>query len=67
MILTNVVGEIIAVTLIVLIITLVIIYIIHAKRKGVKCIGCPDAKTCSKKNLKELCCDEVKKVLNKDE
>ena len=39
MIFTNVVGEIVAVTLIVLIITLVIIYIIRAKRKGVKCIG----------------------------
>ena len=66
MILTNVIGEVVAISIISLIIILVIIYIIHAKRKGVKCIGCPDAKTCSKKNLKELCCEEVKKVLNKD-
>ena len=67
MILINIVGEVIAISIITLIIILVLIYIIRAKRKGVKCIGCPDAKTCSKKNLKELCSEEVKKVLNKDE
>lgn len=67
MILTNIAGEIVAVSIVALIIVLVAIYIIRAKKKGVKCIGCPDAKTCSKKNLKELCCEEVKKVLNKDE
>ena len=67
MILTNIAGEVISVVLIFLIIFSVITYIVKAKRKGVKCIGCPDAKTCSTKNLKELCCEEVKKVLNKDE
>ena len=67
MILTNIAGEVISIILIALIISSVIIYIVRAKRKGIKCIGCPDAKTCSTKNLKELCCEEVKKVLNKDE
>ena len=67
MILTNIAGEVISIILIALIISSVIIYIIKAKRKGVKCIGCPDAKTCSAKNLKEQCCEEVKRVLKKDE
>ena len=62
MILTNVTGEVISIILIVLIITGVIVYIVKAKRKGVKCIGCPDAKTCSTKNLKELCCEDLKKL-----
>ena len=66
MILTNVAGEVISIILIALIISSVIIYIVKAKRKGVKCIGCPDAKTCSKKNLKELCCDEVKRITNQN-
>jgi hypothetical protein len=67
MILTNIAGEVISIILIVLIISSVIIYIVRAKQKGVKCIGCPDAKKCSAKNLKEKCCAEVKKVLKKDE
>ena len=62
MILTNVAGEVISIILIVLIITGVIVYIVKAKRNGVKCIGCPDAKTCSTKNLKELCCEDLKKL-----
>ena len=62
MILTNVVGEVISIIIIFLIISGVIVYIIKAKRKGVKCIGCPDAKTCSTKNLKELCCEELKNL-----
>lgn len=65
MILTNVIGEVVAVSIIALIIILVVIYIIRAKKKGVKCIGCPDAKTCSKKNLKELCSEEIKNALKK--
>lgn len=32
-----------------LVLGLVIFYIIRAKKKGVKCIGCPDGKTCSGK------------------
>ena len=62
MILTNIVGEVISIILITIIISGVIIYIVKAKRKGVKCIGCPDAKTCSLKNLKEQCCEELKKL-----
>lgn len=67
MILTNLIGETIAIAIIVLIIGGSILYIIKAKRKGVKCIGCPDAKTCNTKNLKKLCCEEVRRVINKDE
>ncbi len=29
------------------IIVSVVVYIVKAKKKGVKCIGCPDSKTCS--------------------
>ena len=67
MILTNLFGEVIAVVFIILIIGGSILYIIRAKRNGVKCIGCPDAKTCSNKKLKECCLEEVRRVINKDE
>ena len=47
---------------IVLIIGAVIGYIINAKRKGVKCIGCPDSKNCSAyKN--GCCCGREKQIL----
>ena len=62
MILLNVSGEVISIIIITLIISSVMIYIIKAKRKGVKCIGCPDAQTCSSKNLKKLCCEDLKKL-----
>ena len=67
MILTNVFGEVIAVVFIILIIGGSILYIIKAKKNGVKCIGCPDAKTCNTKNLKKLCCEELKKINNHSE
>ncbi len=36
----------IVIMIIAIILTLVILYIIKAKKSGVKCIGCPDAKNC---------------------
>ena len=36
----------VVIAIIVIILALVTIYIIKAKKSGVKCIGCPDAKTC---------------------
>lgn len=50
--------EVIAIIAIVLIIGLALFYVIKAKKKGQKCIGCPYAKTC--KSLKEKnnsCCN----------
>ena len=40
----------IVVAVIVLIIGSVIGYIIHSKKNGAKCIGCPDSKNCSGHN-----------------
>ena len=40
-------GTFVAIILIVLIIGGALAYIINAKRKGKKCIGCPDSATCS--------------------
>ena len=42
--------DIIAIVIIVLILFLAIFYIIRAKKKGQKCIGCPYAKKCNKKS-----------------
>ena len=42
-------GEIISVIVIVLIIGLAFLYLIKAKKSGVKCIGCPNAKKCKNK------------------
>ncbi len=41
-------GDIIVIGLICLIIGGAVTYIVRAKKKGNKCIGCPDAATCSK-------------------
>ena len=46
-------GEIIAILVIVLVIGFAIFYTVKAKKSGVKCIGCPNAKNCkSKKDCK---------------
>ncbi len=39
----------ILIAVLVLIIALALGYVIKQKKKGVKCIGCPDSKTCSGK------------------
>ena len=43
------IGDIIVASVIVLIVGGAISYIVISKKKGHKCIGCPDSKTCSKK------------------
>ena len=43
-------DEIIAISIIVIIIGLALFYIIKAKKNGRKCIGCPNSKTCSMRN-----------------
>ena len=62
MILSNLVSNIISIIIIFLIVGGALAYIIIAKLKGQKCIGCPDAKTCATKNLKKLCCEDIKKL-----
>lgn len=62
LILTNLLSNIIAITAIVLIIGGALTYIIIAKKRGQKCIGCPDSKTCTTKNLKKLCCEDIQKL-----
>lgn len=52
-------GDYIAVAVIVLVLSAAITYIIIAKKKGVKCIGCPSGcKGCSGKNGNYSCCCE---------
>ena len=47
----------IVIGVITLILGLVITYIVHAKKSGVKCIGCPMSKNCpSNKEGKSKCC-----------
>lgn len=50
--------EIIAIIAIVLIVGLALFYVIRAKRKGQKCIGCPNSKSCGDYNKKggHSCC-----------
>lgn len=40
-------GDYIALGLIVIIVSVIIIYLIKQKKKGVKCIGCPHGSKCS--------------------
>ena len=39
--------DIILVVVVLLILGLAVLYIVRAKKKGVKCIGCPNGSTCS--------------------
>lgn len=47
--------DFIIIAVILTIITLVTVYIIKAKKKGQKCIGCPYGKECSKNNGNSCC------------
>lgn len=46
-------GEIIAISIIALIIGGAVFYIVKAKKSGRKCIGCPDGCSCKAKNGKD--------------
>lgn len=48
------IEDIVIVLVLITIFSIVIIYIKKQKKKGVKCIGCPFAKTCST-NEKQKC------------
>lgn len=43
-------ANIIATIIVVVLLAAAITYIVKAKKKGVKCIGCPDAGQCAHKN-----------------
>ena len=49
-------GEIIAILLIVGIVGGAIYYIVRAKKKGIKCIGCPDSTNCKSANCQHCTC-----------
>ena len=42
--------DIIAIGIVLIILGIATTYIIKAKKSGVKCIGCPDAKTCQSRS-----------------
>lgn len=48
--------DLIPILIIVLIIGAATFYLIRAKRRGQKCVGCPYAKTCSSKNNSPSSC-----------
>ncbi len=47
---------VIAVVVIVVIVALAVRYIYKAKKSGVKCVGCPDSKTCSANSCGSCSC-----------
>lgn len=49
-IISSIVGDIIAISCILIILSLAILYIIKEKKKGKKCIGCPFSSQCSRKH-----------------
>ena len=53
MLISAFIKDLVAISLIVLIILPAVIYIIKAKKHGQKCIGCSYSKTCSKNLYKE--------------
>ncbi len=48
-------ADIIIVMVLVVILTAALLYIRKAKKRGVKCVGCPDAQTCAKRRSGEEC------------
>lgn len=54
-------GNIIAIAVIVLIVGGATAYIIRAKKNGQRCIGCPDSKTCGGCGGSCSCCQSSKK------
>ncbi len=46
------IKDVILIIVLLLIVALAGLYIIKAKKRGEKCIGCPYAKECKKKNCK---------------
>ncbi len=58
-------GDLISIILIVLIIGTASFYIIRAKKRGQKCIGCPYAKTCNKNQKNCFDKDSIKKYYYK--
>lgn len=47
--------NILVIAIIILIIGLATAYIVKSKKKGIKCVGCPYAETCSKNAEKGSC------------
>ena len=48
-------ADLIILVILVLILGIAIGYIIKEKKKGVKCIGCPFAENCAKRNQSSKC------------
>ena len=59
-------DEIIAISIIVVVIGLALFYIIKAKKNGRKCIGCPHSKICSMKNKNTPNCENCCGCANKE-
>ena len=56
-------DNVILVGILVLMIGAIVFYLVREKKKGVKCIGCPNAKTCSmaqRKKCNGMCDSENK-------
>ena len=50
-------GNVIVATILVVIVSVAIIYIIKEKKKGTVCIGCPNAGTCASKQHEKTGCN----------
>lgn len=53
-----IVDDIIALLVIVLVLGGAVFYIVKAKKRGVKCIGCPNGSTCGAKNCSGCSCGQ---------
>lgn len=47
--------DILVLIILVVVLATAIIYVVRAKKKGVKCVGCPNAKNCSKNTENGSC------------
>ncbi len=53
------IGNVIGIAVIVLIVGGAVAYIVRAKKKGQKCIGCPHSKECSQAKKEQCNCSKL--------
>jgi len=54
-------ADIVIVVVLALILGIALLYMRKEKKRGVKCIGCPDAEVCAKRQRGESCSTDNKK------
>ena len=58
----NIMEDFIIIAVVLIIISLAVLYIVKEKKRGVKCIGCPSAGECARRNGGACACNNEDKL-----